>query len=285
MIFGSEFSAETDKTALITGGTSGIGAEFAKEYAKKGYNLIITGRRVEVLEKVAQNISDTYRKKVEMIVIELSDKIQLEAFVSTLLVRTDIEVLVNAAGFGVNSLFAEANPDLVEKMIIVHDLVPLRLIRAVLPSILANDTGTIINVASDGAYLLLPRNAVYASSKAFLKTFSETLHLELKDTNLQVQVLCPGLTKTDFHEKMGMTKKRQKNHGMVKWSMPDEIVRASFDALRKHRVICIPKKSIRMLIACTERMPRNLFYAFMSSLGNRMFPKKKIQTQGVQKRI
>lgn len=247
-----------NRIALITGATSGIGAAFAKKYASMGYDLIITGRRVDKINQLAEKIKEKNGVKVEVIITELSNKNDISALVEKIKDK-DINALVNNAGFGYNSLFCEGDLKVFEDMIGVNVLLQINLIRAVLPGMIKRSNGSIINVSSEGAFLMFPKNAVYSGVKSFTKSFTESLYLELIGTGVKIQSLCPGLTKTDFHEKMGMNKARQVNRGIIKWMSPDEVVDCSIKDLSKDKVICIPGIHEKVLIKMLNILPRPVY--------------------------
>lgn len=266
---------DNKKVALITGATSGIGKEFARRFAGFKYNLIITGRRENKINIVADEIRKEFNVSVEVIIVELSDAGKIEKLIKTVENR-DIDVLVNNAGFGLNAFFDESDLDKFLKMEAVHVNAPMKITYAVLKGMMKRNNGTIINVSSDGAFLLAPKNTVYASTKAFLKTFTEGLNLEMKTKgkNIKLQALCPGLTKTDFHEKMGMDKSRQVDKGMVKWNTPSFIVDCSLEALKKDKVVCIPGVKTKFLIGFLNLLPRKSYYKFMINFCKKNFNKK-----------
>jgi short-subunit dehydrogenase len=251
------------KLALVTGATSGIGAAYARRLAKDGYNLIITGRRAEKIEALARSLTDEYRCNCEVILLDLADRAALDRLI-TKVAGLPVEFLVNNAGFGYNSLFFESDISQYEKMVAVHVLAPMLITRAVLPGMVTRNSGTIVNVSSDGIYLLIPKNSIYSATKSFLKVFSEALRLELMATNIRVQALIPGLTKTDFHEKMGFAKSRQKNNGLVQWMDPSEVVEASMKVLHKNKLICIPSRKDKLMISFLSGLPRNIYYKLIS---------------------
>lgn len=261
------------KTALITGATSGIGAAFARRFAAQGYGLVLTGRREAQLRAVAQEIEAQYRVPVDVVLVELADPAGAPTVLEHAAGKT-VEVLVNNAGFGVNSLFVEGDLASYRAMTAVHVDAPMQLVHALLPGMLARGRGAIINVSSDGAFLLMRKNSVYAASKGFLKTFSEALHLELLGSGVRVQALCPGLTHTDFHEKMGMAKARQQDSRFVHWMSPETVVDASLRALERDQVICIPGTMTRLEVALINRLPRRWFYHLMDQFARMAFGKK-----------
>lgn len=247
-----------NRIALITGSTSGIGAAFARKYASLGYDLIITGRRVDKITQLAEEIRENNGVKVKIINTELSNQDDVDALIEKVK-GENIHVLVNNAGFGYNTLFQEGDLKLYKNMIDVHVLAPVRLIHAILPEMIQRASGTIINVSSESAFLLIPKNAVYSGTKAFLKNFTEALTLDLKGTGVKVQALCPGLTRTDFHEKMGIKRVKQVNRGFIKWMSPDKVVQKSFNDLAKSKVVCVPGMYEKVLIKVLNFMPRFLY--------------------------
>ena len=180
-------------TALITGATSGIGAEYARRLAEDGYDLIITGRREEKINALADELSEAHGSEVEVIIIEFSDAAQVDALIESIKDR-DIHILINNAGFGTTKFFHQEPLELQEKMISAHILAHTKIIYAILPRMIEKGTGVIINVSSSGAFLPSPKTAVYSGTKAYLCAFTECLHYELESTGLQVQVVCPGLS-------------------------------------------------------------------------------------------
>ena len=253
------------KTALITGATSGVGAAFAKRLAHDGYDLIVTGRRKEKINALANELSAAYHVNVEVIIVELSDNIELEAFVERIN-NLHIDILINNAGFGINRYFCEEDPRIQEEMVQVHIICPMRLIYAVLPNMISRGNGVIINVSSVGAFLSTPKNTIYSGTKAFLRAFTESLHLELMGTGVKVQVLCPGLVRTDFHEKIGIEKAEQENKGLVRWKSPEEIVDISIKGLEKNEVVCIPGWPTRIRIFLMSILPRRFYYGLIRNL-------------------
>ncbi|MBA4385181.1 MAG: NAD(P)-dependent oxidoreductase [Anaerolinea sp.] len=250
------------KTALITGATSGIGAAFAKRLAHDGYNLIVTGRRKDKITALANELSEAYHVNVEVIIVELSDIVELEALVERIM-NQHIDILINNAGFGINRYFCEEDPGIQEKMVHVHIICPMRLIHAVLPNMISKGNGAIINVSSIGAFLSIPKNTIYLGTKAFLRAFTESLHIELMGTGVKVQVLCPGLVRTDFHEKLGISKAEQKNKGLVRWRSPEEIVDISIKGLKKNEVVCIPGWSTRIRTFLLSILPGRIYYGLI----------------------
>lgn len=254
-----------NKTAVITGATSGIGAAYASRFAKEGYDLVITGRRKEKIEAFADTIRKECGVNVEVVLVELSDDKGVNELLKKISTR-QIDILVNNAGFGTKSLYQDSEFNIMEQMTKINVLVPMKLIHTVLPGMIKKGAGTIINISSESAFLTIPKNSVYSGGKAFLKTFlktfSEGLHLDLINTGVKVQVVCPGFTRTDFHGKMGINIPQKRSKGLIHWYTPEEVVAASLKDLNKDKVVCIPGISTKMLIRFLSLLPRKSYYRF-----------------------
>ncbi len=254
------------KTAVITGATSGIGAAYARHFAKEGYNLVITGRRKEKIEAVAQELRAGFGVAVDVVLAELSEEPGIQEVVNALSGRP-VEVLINNAGFGVVNYYQLSEQEPLLQMAKVNVVAPLMLINAVLPGMLTRKSGTIINVSSEGALVVIPKNAVYSGAKAFLKTFTEGLSLDLYGTSVRAMTVCPGLTHTDFHEKIGMSRASQHNHGVIQWLEPEEVVALSIKDLNKGKVVSIPGFHTKLLVTLLKLMPKRLYYRAARDFG------------------
>lgn len=247
------------QTALITGATSGIGEAYARRLASDGYNLIITGRRSEKILTMADELSLTHNSHVEVTIIELSDPFQVNEFIDSIRER-DIDLLINNAGFGTTKLFHQESLELQEKMVATHILAPMKIIQAILPEMIQKKAGVIINVSSSGAFLPSPKTVTYSGTKAFLRAFTESLHFELEGTGVQVQVVCPGLTRTDMHVRLGIPEEHIVNWGPFQWIVPQEVVECSLRCLKKKKVVCIPGRLTRMQVFMRHIVPESLYY-------------------------
>lgn len=249
------------KTACITGATSGIGAAFAARFAERGYNLILTGRRKEEIAFLAEMLSKDHDIQAEVIIVELSDDRQLDLLLEKVRTAKSLEVLINNAGFANENPFHEESLTTHEMMFKVHNLAPVKLCHAVLPNMVANRKGAIINVSSLAAFLPLPGEAMYSGTKAFLKSFTESIHLELRGSGVSAQVLCPGMTRTDFHERMGYDPRSfYRNSGMLKAMTAEEVVEASLRDLDRDKVLCVPGRNRKMLRLLMKFLPQSAIY-------------------------
>jgi uncharacterized protein len=258
--YGDLMAKKSRKTALITGATSGIGAAYARYFASQGYDLILTGRRKNLLMKFCWELAAECHINARPIIADISKLDEIARIVEMIRKEKDLEVLVNNAGFGNKRPFGEGGLEEQTDMVIVHDLAPVRFVHAALPQMLKNKNGTIINVASMAAFMPSPADSMYCSTKAFLVTFSESLFVRLKRKGIRVQVLCPGYTRTDFHEKLGIQASQLKDKGIVKWMTPDFVVRNSIRTLGGNNPICIPGFWYKVIFMLTRIVPRGLFY-------------------------
>jgi hypothetical protein len=233
------------RTALITGASSGIGAEFARQLGARGTNLILVARRKDRLESLAGDLRQKYPITIEILPADLSkpkDVLQVEAKLST---APDLDLLINNAGFGATSRFYEGDPGRHFDMLQVHVTASVRLARAVIPSMVKRHRGNIVNVASVAAFF--PYGSVlYPSTKAFLVSFSQALHAELHGTGVGIQALCPGFTYTEFHDVIYMDRSIAPK---FMWLSADRVVSTSLKALPRDSVLVIPGWQYRLITA------------------------------------
>lgn len=235
-------------TALVTGASSGIGAAYARRLAADGHDLVLVARRAERLRALATELTEAHHGvRVETLVADLSDAGEVDR-VARRAAGDDIETLVNNAGINGYGPFAETDPALLEKVIAVNVVAVTRLARAAVPGMLARGRGTVVNVASTLAFAgslppgPLPTRAVYGGTKGYVVTFTRTLAAELAASPVCVQVVCPGLTATEFHltqgqEPVGGARARVHDDG----GMPvEDVVAASFKALENGETVCVP---------------------------------------------
>ena len=148
----------------------------------------------------------------------------------------------------------------------VHVVAPVRFIRAALPRMLERDKGDIINVSSIGAYFNMVTMENYGATKAYLISFTESLHVALMGTGIRVQALTPGFTVTEFHSRLGadFTKDQKR------WMQPEEVVDKSLRALEKTQVLCIPGFRKRLIVKLVSAMPRPIYYKVMKTIGKKV---------------
>ena len=248
--------------ALVTGASSGLGAAFAERLAREGYDLIVAARRGERLEDLRERLEKNEGIKVDVMVADLANSSDLRLVEERAANESRLELLVNNAGFAGYMPVIELGPDRAEELIKLQVLAVVRLTHAALSGMLGRGRGAIINVSSRLGFSAplgsdpLPKRATYAGSKAFVITFTELLHSELKGTGVQVQALCPGLVDTEFHERARIDRSRL-TAAVV--TPPGDIVEASLAGLRLGEVICIPTMEDASLLAAIEESEKRFF--------------------------
>lgn len=264
--------ADEKRVAFITGASSGIGAAFARALGRRGFDLVLTGRRREHLEQLAQELRRAHSTQVEVIIAELADEDTLEQLAERVRSETQLEMLINNAGFGSGGApFHEQDYAVHQAMLKVHVHATVRLTYAALPTLLARRRGGIINVSSVAAFFPLPYQVMYTATKEFIRAFSEALAIELRGSGVQVQALCPGFTRTDFHARLGVDPERvYRTSGPMKAMSAEEVVEASLRCLARGEVICIPGAHNRFASSLPCIIPRRLQHWLLERFGRRM---------------
>ena len=187
------------KTAVITGASSGIGLAYAKEFARRGANLVLVARSETVLNKIAAEISASTNVKVNVVALDLSTLDSGQKLLAELSKKKLVtDVLVNNAGFGTNNRVAKENRLRIQQEIVLNVATLVDLTAAVLPGMLNRDYGVIVNIASTASFQPVPGMAVYGATKAFVRSFTEALWGETNGRNVRVLAVSPGATETEF---------------------------------------------------------------------------------------
>ncbi len=225
--------------ALITGASSGIGAEFARQLAAQGYDLVLVARRAERLQTLAAELQERHGVRAESLIADLRIPGDVDRVAARLSESNDIALLVNNAGFGIPHSFRRGDPGRQVEMVQVHVTAPVRLMRAVLPGMIERHRGAIINVSSVAAFVPVVAHPTYAATKAFLSAFSESLAAESRSKGIRVQALCPGLVHTELHNDPEHAATRSGIPSWL-WLSAEDVVADSLAALARDEVICIP---------------------------------------------
>ncbi|MFE1751887.1 SDR family NAD(P)-dependent oxidoreductase [Streptomyces anandii] len=237
---------EADGSVVVTGASSGIGAEYASRLARRGWDLVLVARRAERLDALARRLIEETGVKVETVVADLARSPDV-ARVASRVRADDVAMLVNNAGINGYGPFHRTDPALLTKVIEVNVVAPTALTRAAVPGMLARGRGAVVNVASLLAFAgdlppgPLPHRAVYGGSKGYMVTFTRTLAAELSGTPVHVLVVCPGLTATEFHLGTGLDPVPGRTRVHDEGGMPAaDVVTASLAALETGEVVCVP---------------------------------------------
>ncbi|HVK23233.1 MAG TPA: SDR family oxidoreductase [Actinokineospora sp.] len=194
----------TGQTALITGASTGIGADYAREFAARGADLVLVARSEDKLEALAVELRARHGRAVDVVAVDLSRPGAGQDVAARVdaLGRT-IDVLVNNAGFGTHGALADADVDRLVEQVRLNCAAVVDLTRRFLPAMIGRGRGTVVNVASTAAFQPVPHMAVYAATKAFVLSFSEALWAEAKPAGVRVLAVCPGATETPFFDVVG----------------------------------------------------------------------------------
>jgi short-subunit dehydrogenase len=194
----------TQGTALITGASSGIGATYANRLANRGYDLLLVARDQTRLEALAADLRKTTSAKVEVLKADLTNASDISTVEQRLRNDASITLLLNNAGVASNSPLAEADLNEVNRLIQLNVVALTHLASAAAASFLARGRGAIVNIASVVPMIPERFNAVYAASKAYVLSLTQTLSAEVGDKGVQVQAVMPGATRTEIWERAGM---------------------------------------------------------------------------------
>lgn len=249
----------SDTAALVTGASAGIGSAIAHELAGRGHNLVLVARRKDRLEALADELEGGHGIRAESLPCDLGNATargRLPGQVKRL--GLDVSVLINNAGFATSGAFHEADPprELEQVRVLVEAVVDLT--RAFSPAMVRQGRGAILNVASTAGMQPLPYNAGYSAAKAYVITFSEALHQELRGSGVTVTVLCPGPVATDFWEisgwevKGGQTMDRAAGPATIS---PQQAARAGVKGLESGDRVVVPGLPIRTAMLASRYLP------------------------------
>jgi short-subunit dehydrogenase len=236
------------RTALITGASAGLGAEFARQLAAAGTDVVLVARRPDRLEELAADIRTKHGVAADIVPADLSTSEGMAAVEARIATIPALDLLVNNAGFGGRGGFLRGGISEHLGMVQVHVAAAVRLTKAALPGMIGRGRGAVVNVASIAAFSPFS-GAMYSGTKAFLVMFSENLQAEVKNKGICVQALCPGMTHTEFHEVADIDK------AIVPkpfWMTAEDVVRISLRHLGR-RSLCVPgwkNKVIAFLMRC-----------------------------------
>ena len=247
------------RLCLVTGGSAGIGAAFARVYAAHGYDLALTARRADRLDALAQALRDDFGVEAITLPADLALPETPARLVAALAAQGRVvDALVNNAGYGLRG--AHATTPWADHQAFLQVLVaaPAALAHAVLPGMVERRFGRIVNVASLlGLMPALPGQGLYSASKAFVVKFSEGLHMETLGTGVHVTALCPGLTRSEFHAAAGMTEVIAMAPPFV-WMDAAPVAQAGYAAVEANRAICVPGVPNKAMAALFRILPERL---------------------------
>lgn len=238
-------------SALVTGASSGIGEVLARKLAGAGVPTVVVARRADRLQAIADEFDG-----VEVLVADLltmtgqravADRIGDDA--------RPIDLVVNNAGFGTNGWFHELDADRSADEIELNVSALTRLSQAAVAAMVPRERGWLLNVSSVASFQPAPRLAVYAATKAYVTSLTESLHEEVKSHGVHVTALCPGLTKTEF-QSVSNTDQYADEFPGIAWTSPDQVVDEGLSSVIANRTLAVPGAQYKLLTAATNVTPR-----------------------------
>lgn len=238
-------------TALVTGGTSGIGAAYAAELAARGTDLVLVARDTERLAATAAELAEQYGVNVETLSADLSDLADTERVAERLSdPERPVDLLINNAGFGLHSTLLGDDITVHHRAIDVMIRAVFVLTNAAARAMVERGSGRIINVSSSSAYITMGH---YSAIKSYVKLLSEGLAVELKGSGVKVTAVCPGWVRTEFHERAGLNS--SKLPGIV-WVDVEDVVRESLAANEAGKVVSVPRIGWKAATVLARIVPR-----------------------------
>lgn len=239
------------KWALVTGATAGIGESFSRMLASQGFNIALVARDEARLHERAAGLREKYGVQTFVLPADLATDSGCAA-VEEYIKEFEIEVLINNAGFGINKPFTASALDAEQDLLDVLVRTPMRLMHILLPQMKARNSGTIINVSSVASFIA---GGTYSASKSYLTVLSESLHTELRGTNVKISALCPGFTRTEFHERGRM---KMKGLPDFMWLDSDQLVAQSWSDAQTGKAVSVPGWQYKLLVGFISILPRRI---------------------------
>jgi uncharacterized protein len=237
--------------ALVTGATSGIGESFTRLLAENNYNIVLVARDLPRLQERAEQLQAKFKVQTHIIQADLATDSGcgvVEQYIAT----NQIDVLINNAGFGINKAFTLSQLEAEQQLLDVLVRTPMRLMHVALPLMKERNKGVVINVSSVASFIA---GGTYSASKSYLTVLSESLHTELAGTKVKISALCPGFTRTEFHQRGRMS---MKGLPSFLWLDADELVAKAWSDALKGEAISIPGWQYQFLVFVIKRLPRSI---------------------------
>ena len=240
-----------DSWALVTGATSGIGESFTRLLAENNYNIVLVARDLPRLNERALQLQAQHKVRTHIIQADLSTDTGC-VIVEQYITNNQIDVLINNAGFGINKAFTVSALDAEQQLLDVLVRTPMRLMHVALPLMKQRNKGVVINVSSVASFIA---GGTYSASKSYLTVLTESLHTELAGSNVKISALCPGFTRTEFHQRGRMSMKGLPN---FMWLDSDALVAKAWSDALKGEAISIPGWQYKLLVFVIQRLPRSI---------------------------
>lgn len=243
------------RTALITGASAGIGASFARQLAAQGFTLLLVARRVDRLKALAQELIDAHGIECKVFAADLTDASAPRDIMAYAAEQgLCIDLLINNAGLSGHKKFVDTPWSELAGEIQVMITAVTELAHLVAPAMIERQWGRIINVSSLAAFAPPGESLLYSAIKTYVLILSESLDMELKPHGIHVTALCPGFTKSEFHDVMG-TRHTANKLPAIMWQQPDDVVKEALDAVMHGKPVCVPGRFNKFSVAMMRPLP------------------------------
>ena len=254
------------RTALITGASAGIGAAFARTLAADGLDLVLVARRKERLDDLAQKLTTTHGIRCEVFPADLGDPAAPRAITAFAAERgLDVDVLINNAGLSGNDTFADTSWESLAGEIQVMMTAVTELAHLVVPGMKSRGWGRIVNVSSLAAFAPPGESLLYTGIKSYVLNMSQALDMELKPHGVHVTALCPGFTRSEFHDAMGSRDAAAKLPAVL-WQDADDVARTGWAAVNTGKPVCVPGAINKVLSHAMRPVPFRAQYLMGKNL-------------------
>ncbi|MFC4109621.1 SDR family NAD(P)-dependent oxidoreductase [Micromonospora zhanjiangensis] len=245
--------------ALVTGATAGIGAAFARRLAADGSHLVLVARDERRLADLAAELTDRYGVPVDVLPADLATDDGCASVEDRLRADDDpVDLLVNNAGTSLNRSFVRSTVADEERLLRLNVHAVMRLTLAALPGMTRRRHGAVINVSSVAGFAAVQPGSTYSASKAWVTNFSESVGASVRPAGVRVMALCPGYTRTEFHDRAGIN--MSKTPGWM-WLRADDVVRDALRDLRRNRSVSVPDWRYKAAVFALRHAPRRLIQA------------------------
>ena len=257
-----------NSTCLVTGASAGIGADIARELARRGHGVTLVARRTERLEELAEELKAEHEIRAETLACDLGDPAARDRMLEELAeLGLTVEVLVNNAGFGSAGRFHELDGDREVEMVRLNVEAVVALCTRFVPPMVARRQGAVLNVASIAGFQPVPRQVTYGASKAFVLSFTEGLHADLAGTGVTATALCPGPVKTEFADTAGIDESSLGVPDAI-WTDSTQVAEQRMQGLERGRRVVVPGALNRATALGGQHVPRSL----LLRVANRVYP-------------
>jgi uncharacterized protein len=257
---------EPNSTCLVTGASSGIGAEIARELARRGHGVTLAARREERLSELADELSGEHGVRAETVSADVAEESARKELKAQLMERNlTVEVLVNNAGFGSGGAFVELEAEKEAEMVRTNVEAVVALTGLFVPDMVERGRGAVLNVASLIAFQPVPFQATYGATKAAVLSFSDALHEELRGTGVTITSVCPGPVRTEFGESGGFGGADDRIPDRL-WLEADRVAADAVDAMQAGDRITVPGARNQIAALYGQHMPRFLLLPLVRRL-------------------